>query len=69
MTRKSIEDVQRIEVHRMIEIVKFVNGKENGNENESGNVKEAANDVKIDMMIASETAGIHRHISNFHRKK
>lgn len=57
MTKNDIDDVQRTEVHRTIEMVETarVVGKKNGIVNENGT--EAASDAKIDMMNASDTTG------------
>lgn len=54
MTRRGIEDVQEIVAYRTIEMVGMVKIVEK----RSGNVTEVANDAKIDMMTASDTAGI-----------
>lgn len=65
MTKNGTEDVQKTvpketEAYRKIEMAEMarVVGKRNGNVNVNGT--EAANDAKIDMMNASDTAGNYR---------
>lgn len=54
MTKNGIEDVQRIEAHRTIEMVETARVAGKRNENVDGT---AANGAKIDMMNASDTTG------------